>query len=77
MPPQSIYTIYTIKTISDVMNTTTISVKKETKDMLDSFGAKGDTYDDVISEMSVAYEEFMELQYQRLGEKNRFRKLAL
>ncbi len=59
------------------MNTTTIAVKKETKDMLDSFGAKGDTYDDVINEMSVAYEEFIELQYKRLGEKNKFRKLTV
>jgi hypothetical protein len=41
------------------MDTTTIAVKKETKELLNSFGSKSDTYDDVIRNMSVAYEEFM------------------
>ncbi len=32
----------------NAMATTTISVKAETKELLDAFGGKGDTYDQII-----------------------------
>ncbi|MFQ6136990.1 MAG: hypothetical protein ACE5PM_07405 [Candidatus Hydrothermarchaeales archaeon] len=53
---------------------TTIPVHKETRDKLKNFGAKGDTYDDILRRLMeiVEYEEFMESQYKRLREKERF-----
>ena len=53
---------------------TTIPVKKATRDRLKGFGLKGSTYDEIINWMSdrVEYEEFMERQYERLKEKEKF-----
>ncbi|MEE8401052.1 MAG: hypothetical protein V3R86_02730 [Candidatus Hydrothermarchaeaceae archaeon] len=53
---------------------TTIPVKKSTRDRLKGFGLKGSTYDEIINMLSdrVEYEEFMELQYQRLKDKDKF-----
>jgi hypothetical protein len=53
---------------------TTIPVRKDTKDRLKSLGLKGQTYDDIISQLveHVEYEEFMEKQYKRLKEKTKF-----
>jgi hypothetical protein len=53
---------------------TTIPVRKGTKDRLKSLGLKGQTYDDIISQLveQVEYEEFMERQYKRLEEKSKF-----
>ena len=57
--------------MSDV---TTIPIQKETRDKLKTFGLKGETYDEVINRLmsQVEYEEFMERQYRRLGEKEKF-----
>ncbi|MDI6858897.1 MAG: hypothetical protein QMC85_00200 [Methanocellales archaeon] len=53
---------------------TTIPVDKETRDRLKTFGLKGETYDDIINRLmeQVEYEEFMERQYRRLEEKDKF-----
>ncbi|MDI6640532.1 MAG: hypothetical protein QMD78_06895 [Methanocellales archaeon] len=53
---------------------TTIPVDKETRDRLKTFGLKGETYDDIITRLmeQVEYEEFMERQYRRLEEKDKF-----
>lgn len=53
---------------------TTIPVDKETRDRLKIFGLKGETYDDIINRLmeQVEYEEFMERQYRRLEEKDKF-----
>lgn len=55
-------------------NITTIPVRRETKDRLKSLGLKGQTYDEIISQLleDVEYEEFMERQYRRLKEKSKF-----
>ena len=54
---------------------TTIAVSDETRDLLKNLGSKGETYDDIIQRMSLAYEEFMERQYKRLAETDKFRKM--
>lgn len=41
----------TMEAIQSMASTTTISLKKETKEMLRKFGAKGQTYDDVIRKL--------------------------
>jgi len=53
---------------------TTIPVRHETKDRLRSLGLKGQTYDEIISQLmeGVEHEEFMERQYQRLKAKSKF-----
>ncbi len=53
---------------------TTIPVRREIRDRLKSLGLKGQTYDEIISQLiaHVEYEEFMERQYQRLKEKSKF-----
>jgi hypothetical protein len=54
--------------------TTTIALKKETRERLRSFGRNGETYDQVLKRLiSIAeYEEFMTKQYERLKDKNAF-----
>ncbi|MEE8403248.1 MAG: hypothetical protein V3R93_05810 [Candidatus Hydrothermarchaeaceae archaeon] len=56
---------------------TTIPVKKSTRDRLKGFGLKGSTYDEIINWLSdrVEYGKFMEHQYQRLKEKEKFTSL--
>ena len=54
---------------------TTIAISEDTKDLLKALGSKGETYDEIIQKMSVAYEEFMEKQYKRLAETNKFKKM--
>ena len=56
--------------------TTTIAVKEETKDMLKSLGSKGETYDEIIRSLAIAYDEFLERQYKKLGERHNFRKMV-
>ncbi len=53
---------------------TTILVEKETRERLRSLGKKGETYDQILKRlMALAeYEEFMEIQYQRLKDKEAF-----
>lgn len=53
---------------------TTIPLHMETRDKLKMFGTKGDTYDDILRRLmgTVRYEEFMESQYKRLDEKEKF-----
>jgi len=53
---------------------TTIPVSKLTRDKLKAFGLKGDTYDKILTQLmeKVDYEEFMERQYARLNEKEKF-----
>ncbi len=53
---------------------TTIPVSKAVRDKLKSFGSKGETYDAILKRLMemAEYEEFMELQYHRLREKEKF-----
>ena len=53
---------------------TTIPIKKDTRDMLKSFGRKGETYDRIIRELmeKAEYVDFMERQYGILDNKKDF-----
>ncbi|NJD76528.1 MAG: hypothetical protein FIB08_05450 [Candidatus Methanoperedens sp.] len=53
---------------------TTIPVTKKVRDMLKSYGSKGETYDNILRRMmkQVDHEEFMERQYKLLQEKDKF-----
>jgi len=56
------------------MVTTTIPLKKETRERLRLLGRKGETYDD-ISRRLISFgehEEFMHRQYERLKDKKTF-----
>ncbi len=55
---------------------TTIAVSEETKELLKNLGAKGETYDEIIKMMSIAYQEFLERQYKKLEEKRKFKKMV-
>jgi len=54
--------------------TTTILLKKETRERLRQFGKKGETYDQILRRlMALAeYEAFIETQYERLKDKDAF-----
>ena len=56
--------------------TTTIAVREETKDILKSLGNKGETYDEIIMSLTIAYNEFLERQYKKLEERHNFRKMV-
>lgn len=51
-----------------------IPVHQETKEMLKSYGLKGETYDQLVRKLlSIAdHAQIMETHYQRLGEKDEF-----
>ncbi len=53
---------------------TTIPITKEVRDMLKSYGFKGETYDNILRRImkQVDIEDFMERQYRRLQEKDKF-----
>jgi len=53
---------------------TTIPVTKTIRDMLKSYGLKGETYDNILRRLlkKVDYDEFMERQYKFLTEKDKF-----
>ncbi len=53
---------------------TTIPVTKEVRDMLKSYGTKGETYDNILRRImkQVDIENFMERQYKRLQDKDKF-----
>lgn len=53
---------------------TTIPITKNVRDMLKSYGLKGETYDSILRRMmkQVDHEEFMERQYKLLQEKDKF-----
>jgi hypothetical protein len=53
---------------------TTIPITKEVRDMLKSYGFKGETYDNILRRImkQVDIEDFMERQYKRLQEKDKF-----
>jgi len=53
---------------------TTIPVTKTIRDMLKSYGLKGETYDNILRRLlkKVDYDEFMERQYKYLKEKDNF-----
>ncbi len=53
---------------------TTIPITKEVRDMLKSYGSKGETYDNILRRMmkQVDIEDFMERQYKRLQDKDKF-----
>lgn len=53
---------------------TTIPITKEVRDMLKSYGFKGETYDNILRRImkQVDIENFMERQYKRLQEKDKF-----
>lgn len=54
---------------SDKMETTTIQVDKNVREMLKSFGRKGETYNEIISKLieRARYVEFMQESYRILG----------
>ncbi len=58
------------------MKITTIAISQETKDIIKNLGTKGETYDDIIRTLTIAYEECLERQYKRLSEKNKFKKIV-
>lgn len=45
---ETISTMHTIMTISTMGETTTISLSRETKELLREFGQKGETYDEIV-----------------------------
>ena len=53
---------------------TTIPVKKDVRDRLKQYGMKGETYNDILKRLmnEVDYETFMERQYKKLEEKDKF-----
>ena len=53
---------------------TTIPITKDVRDMLKSYGFKGETYDNILRRImkQVDIEDFMERQYKRLQEKDKF-----
>jgi hypothetical protein len=56
---------------------TTIPVTKDVRDRLKKYGMKGETYNDILKRLmdEVDYETFMERQYKKLGEKEKFMSL--
>jgi hypothetical protein len=56
------------------VTTTTIPVQVETREKLKRYGMKGDTYDSILRRMmaEVDHLRFMERQYARLEEKEKF-----
>lgn len=53
---------------------TSIQIPKATRDKLRKYGAKGQTWADILENLMarVEYEAFMEQQYARLGEREAF-----
>ncbi|HEY9207361.1 MAG TPA: hypothetical protein VIO58_15730 [Candidatus Methanoperedens sp.] len=53
---------------------TTIPITKEVRDMLKSYGTKGETYDNILRRImkQVNIEDFRERQYKRLQDKDKF-----
>lgn len=53
---------------------TTIPVTKEIRERLKKYGMKGETYNDILKRLmdEVDYETFMERQYKKLEEKDKF-----
>jgi predicted CopG family antitoxin len=53
---------------------TTIPVTKDVRDRLKQYGKKGETYSDILRRLmdEIDYETFMERQYKKLEEKNKF-----
>ncbi len=53
---------------------TTIPITKEVRDMLKSYGFKGETYDNILRRImkQLDIEDFMERQYKRLQKKDKF-----
>jgi hypothetical protein len=58
---------------------TTIPVTKDVRDRLKKYGMKGETYNDILNRLmdEVDYEAFMEKQYKKLEEKEKFVSLGL
>jgi hypothetical protein len=56
---------------------TTIALDENTRDVLRNLGTKGETYDEIIMRLTIAYEDFIERQYKRFGEKHKFKKMVL
>ncbi len=50
------------------MAATTIQLRPETRDLLRSVAAKGETYDDVINELIAGYRAYIEEQLRKLEE---------
>lgn len=53
---------------------TTITVTKETRDVLKAMGRKGETYDKILRRMvsQIRWEEFVERQYGKLQDRSKF-----
>ncbi|MFY1111582.1 MAG: DUF7557 family protein [Methanosarcinaceae archaeon] len=54
--------------------TTTIPITKDVRDRLKQYGMKGETYSDILKRLmdEVDYEVFMERQYKKLADKDKF-----
>lgn len=50
------------------MAITTVQLRTETRDILKSLAAKGETYDDVIEELIAGYRTYLKEQIRKLGE---------
>jgi biotin carboxylase len=55
---------------------TTIAISEETKEMIRNLAVKGETYDDILRKMTAVYEEFLNRQYAKLAEKDKFKKMV-
>ena len=68
-----IYT-YTTHIIMNENEKTTILVTKKTREQLKTLGRKGESYEDIITRLlkEIDRQEFIERQYERLKEKDKF-----
>ena len=68
--------IYTYAThiIMNENEKTTILVTKKTREQLKTLGRKGESYEDIITRLlkEIDRQEFIERQYERLKEKDKF-----
>ncbi len=60
--------------MSIMSEATTIPLTKDIRDRLKKYGLKGETYNDILKRLmdEVDYESFMERQYKKFEEKEKF-----
>ncbi len=60
--------------MSIMSEATTIPLTKDIRDRLKKYGLKGETYNDILKRLmdEVDYKSFMERQYKKLEEKEKF-----
>lgn len=66
--------IYATHIIMNENEKTTILVTKKTREQLKTLGRKGESYEDIITRLlkEIDRQEFIERQYERLKEKDKF-----